>query len=162
MSVINSIQVSGVTYSISGSGGGISSAECQTMIDNSISGKVNTSTITSSITSSSTDSEIPTAKAVYDAIPTGSTSGTPTVELTQAQYDALVTAGTVSPNTFYIITDAVGANITSAVTNGSTDLVTSGGVYQQVGGLKLIKMTSQEYAAISGSADSNTVYIIKD
>ena len=87
-------------------GGGISSGEAQTMIDQSISGKadssavtqeisaavsgkadtsavteaisaatsgkVDTTAITTSVTSGSTDSEIPTAKAVYDAIPTGS------------------------------------------------------------------------------------------
>lgn len=88
--------------------------------------------------------------------------GNATVELTQAEYDALVSAGTVASDTYYIITDALGANITSAVTSGSTSVVTSGGVYNQLGGLKLIKMTSQEYASISGSADSNTVYIIKD
>ncbi len=32
--------------------------------------------------------------------------GNPTVELTQAEYDALVTAGTVASDTYYIITDA--------------------------------------------------------
>ena len=40
-------------------------------VDDVISGKVDTSAITTEITSGSTDSEIPTAKAVYDAIPTG-------------------------------------------------------------------------------------------
>ena len=58
-----------------GGGGGMSSGEVQTMIDESISGKVDTSAITSSVTSASTDNEIPTAKAVYDAIPTGGTGG---------------------------------------------------------------------------------------
>ena len=57
-----------------GSGGGITSGEVQTMINESVSGKVNTSSVVSSVTSASTDSEIPTAKAVYDAIPTGGTS----------------------------------------------------------------------------------------
>lgn len=51
---------------------------------------------------------------------------------------------------------------TSAVTSGSTDVVTSGGVYEQVGGLKFQQMTLQEYSTISGSADSNTIYFIKD
>ena len=36
---------------------------------------INTSAITSSVTSASTDSEIPTAKAVFDAMPTGGTGG---------------------------------------------------------------------------------------
>lgn len=42
-----------------------------TAISDSLSGYVQTSAITTSVTSGSTDSEIPTAKAVYDAIPTG-------------------------------------------------------------------------------------------
>ena len=50
---------------ISVTGGGITSGEVQTMIDDSISGKVDTSAITSSVTSASTDSEVPTAKAVH-------------------------------------------------------------------------------------------------
>lgn len=40
-------------------------------VDAALSGKVDTSAITTAITSGSTDAEIPTAKAVYDAIPTG-------------------------------------------------------------------------------------------
>ena len=59
-----------------------------------------------------------------------SSGGNPTVELTQAEYDALVSAGTVSSNTFYIITDATPVEtsgfvetsaVTSAVTTASTD-----------------------------------------
>ena len=68
------ISIVGNVISATGSGG-ISSADCQSMIDESISGKVNTSAVVSSVTSASTDSEIPTAKAVYDAIPTGGTGG---------------------------------------------------------------------------------------
>ena len=52
-------------------GGGITSGEVQSMIDESISGKVDASAVTSSVTSASTDSQIPTAKAVFDAIPQG-------------------------------------------------------------------------------------------
>ena len=40
-------------------------------VTEAISGKVDTSAVTSSVTSASTDNEIPTAKAVFDAIPTG-------------------------------------------------------------------------------------------
>ena len=43
-----------------------------------------------------------------------------TVELTQAQYDALVQAGTVDPNTFYIITDAQTVDISEYWTSGQT------------------------------------------
>ena len=93
----------------------------------------------------------------YD-LPSG--GGNPTVELTQAEYDALVSAGTVSANTYYIITDALGVNVTSAVTSGSTSVVTSGGVYDALNGLKLVKITAADYALIT--PDSNTVYFIGD
>ena len=66
---------------------------------------VETSAITTSITSASTDVQVPSAKAVYDALQEGG-GGNSVVELTQAEYDALVTGGTVDPDTFYVITDA--------------------------------------------------------
>lgn len=52
-----------------------------------------------------------------------------TVELTQAQYDALVSGGTVDPNTFYVITDAQGADLsnyyTKSETSGATQISTA-------------------------------------
>ena len=72
--IIDSIQLSGVTYTIQGSGGG----------------------------------------------------GNPTVELTQAEYDALVTAGTVSPNTYYIITDAQAGDLTNYYTKTETNTLLGG------------------------------------
>ena len=53
---------------VGSTGGGITSGEVQSMIDSSISGKVDTTAITTSITSGSTDSQIPSAKAVYDQL----------------------------------------------------------------------------------------------
>lgn len=44
-------------------------------VDGAVSGKVETSAITSAVTSASTDSEIPTAKAVYDATQSGGGGG---------------------------------------------------------------------------------------
>ena len=85
--------------------------------------------------------------------------GNPTVELTQAQYDALVTAGTVQADTYYIITDAIAIEATSAVTRGSTAVVTSGGVYEQVGGIKIVKLTESEYTALV-TKDSDTLYVV--
>ena len=80
-----------------GGGGGIDSGTVQTMIDESISVKVDTSAITSSVTSASTDSEIPTAKAVYDAIPTGGTGGGKTISAgTNISVTTGETADTVS------------------------------------------------------------------
>ena len=58
--------------------------------------------------------------------------GNPTVELTQAEYDALVSAGTVSADTYYIITDAQGVDLsnywTSAQTQSAINQATSGKV----------------------------------
>ena len=59
----------------------------------------------------------------------GSGGGNPTVELTQEQYDALVSAGTVSPTTYYIITDAEAVDLsnyyTKSETSGSTQISTA-------------------------------------
>ena len=101
MSVIDSIQISGVTYTIQGSGGG----------------------------------------------------GNPTVEVTQAEYDALVTAGTVSADTYYIITDAQAGDLTNYYTKTETNTL--------LGGLKLVKLTQSEYDNL-GTKDDNTVYFIGD
>lgn len=56
------------------------SAQTESAITAAVSGKIDTSAITSAVTSASTDSEIPTAKAVYDAIPTGGTGGGKAIE----------------------------------------------------------------------------------
>lgn len=56
-------------------------------------------------------------------------SAAKTVELTQAQYDALVSGGTVDTNTFYVITDAEGADLsnyyTKSETSGATEISTA-------------------------------------
>lgn len=92
--IIDSIKLSGVTYTIQGSGGG----------------------------------------------------GNPTVELTQAQYDVLVTAGTVQADTYYIITDAQAGDLTqywtSAQTNSAITEATSG------------KVDSNVYTAYTASTDT--------
>lgn len=56
---------------------------------------VETSAITTSMSSASTDSQVPSAKAVYDQL-----GGLKLVKLTQAEYDALATKDT---NTLYVI-----------------------------------------------------------
>ena len=94
-------------YSKIASGGGITSGEVQTMIDESISGKTDESAFTAH-------------------------TGDTTIHHTS----------------------------TSAVTSGSTSVITSGGVYQQMGGLKLVKLTQSAYDALSPNYDSNTLYVI--
>lgn len=106
--IIDAIQLSGVTYTIQGSGGGgITSGEVQTMIDENISGKTDVSAFTAH-------------------------------------------TGNISIHT----------PSTSAVTSGSTDVVESGAVYEQMGGLKLVKLTQSAYDALDPNYDSNTLYII--
>lgn len=97
--IIDKIQLSGVTYDIGGSGGGSYTPGDGIDITNnviSVTGMVATSAVTTALTSSSTDSEIPSAKAVYDQV-----GGLKLVKLTQSAYDAL------SPNydnsTLYVI-----------------------------------------------------------
>ena len=84
-----------------GGGGGGSSYTAGDGIDItnnviSVTGKVDTSAITTAITSSSTDSEIPSAKAVYDQM-----GGLKLVKLTQSAYDAL--SPNYDSNTLYVI-----------------------------------------------------------
>lgn len=44
-----------------------------------------------------------------------------TVELTQAEYNALVSGGTVDPNTFYVITDATSIDLSQYYTSAQTN-----------------------------------------
>ena len=68
--------------------------------------------------------------------------GNPTVELTQAEYDALVSAGTVDPNTYYIITDAAPIDLSVYMTSAQTE--------------------SAITQAISGKADTSAVTAVND
>lgn len=60
--------------------------------------------------------------------------------------------------------DASAYTTTSAVTSGSTDVITSGGVYAQMDGIKLKKITQSAYDALvqAGTVDANTLYVITD
>ena len=92
--IIDSIKLSGVTYTIQGSGGG----------------------------------------------------GNPTVELTQAEYDALVTAGTVQADTYYIITDAQGGDLSNYMTSAQT----MSAITEATSG----KVDSNVYTAYTASTDT--------
>lgn len=84
------------------------------------------------------------------------------IELTQAQYDVLVTK---DPDVLYVISDAapaeviISTTITSSSTNG--EAASAKAVYDFVGGLKMVKMTSAEYQALA-TKDVNTVYFVGD
>ena len=82
--------------------------------------------------------------------------GSPTVELTQAEYDALVTAGTVASNTYYIITDAQAGDLTqywtSAQTSSAINQAVSGKQDTLVSGTN-IKTINNESLLGSGNID---------
>ena len=89
-------------------GGGVTSGEVETMIDQAISGKQDTLIAGSGITISG------------NVI--SSEGGNKVVELTQAQYDALVDK---DPDTFYIITDAEAIDINNYYTKTAVDTALS-------------------------------------
>ena len=55
-------------------------------------------------------------------------SGASVVEITQAEYDALVSSGTVDPSTMYIITDATPVNLSNYYTSAQTEAAISAAV----------------------------------
>ena len=55
--------------------------------------------------------------------------------------------------------DALGGTVDTEITSASTNPVTSAAIYNQFGGLKLVKLTQSEYDALS-TKDSNTLYVI--
>lgn len=134
-----------------GSGsGGTTPEEVQQMIDESISGLAESSAVTLEI------SEATSGKADSSSLATVATSG---------NYNDLTNKPTIP-------------TVSSAITSGDTNAVAGGAVYskfdevEQVtaralidvndkfGGLKLEKLTQAEYDALSGSTDSNTLYVI--
>ena len=113
-------------------GGGIDSGTVQTMIDESISGKVDTSAVTTSVTSASTDSEIPTAKAVYDAVGQGGGGGGTTysagtnIDITNDTISCTLPIRTAGgyPNNFYTL--KLGKSDNTVANNAISSLVCGG------------------------------------
>ena len=101
---------------------------------------VETSAITTSISSSSTDSEIPSAKAVYDAL--GSAGG----GITSGEVETMISAATSG----YTARFDEDEEVTAAALNTLNDAL---------GGMKLVKLTQTEYDNLS-TKDSNTLYVI--
>lgn len=132
---------------ISATGGGITSGEVQSMIDDSISGKADASAVTQDIAAAvsgkldtstfetfsgnvetalsgkqdtlSAGTGIQISGNVISATGGSSSGGTDVVEMTQAEYDAAASAGTLDAETLYIITDAEEINANDYVTKAS-------------------------------------------
>ena len=132
-------------------------------VDSALSGKADTSAVTESLNSKvdtsaftsysgsiesrlSNDEEV-TAAALNDLNET--VSGKADTSAVTAIADSL---------SGYVATSAV----TTSVTSGSTDVITSGGVYAQMGGMKIQQITQSAYDALvsGGTVDANTIYII--
>ena len=109
-------------------------------VDASVSGKQDTSGMTAYTTTAVTDA--------LNAVVTAHTANT-SIHVTTAQ--------TAAWNAKADLSDI--PTVTTAVTINSTDVVTSGGVYQQLGGMKIVKLTQAEYDVLP-SYDSSTIYFI--
>ena len=114
------IEISGNVISATGGGGGTVSSAITSGDTNAVAG--------GAIYDKFDEVEQVTARALNDL----DEKINPTVELTQAEYDALVTAGTVSADTYYLITDATPVDVsqywTSAQTQSAINQATSGKV----------------------------------
>ena len=148
-------------------GGGISSAECQTMIDQSISGKTNQSDFTGHTTNTSI--HVTTAQtAAWDAKSDFSGSyndltDKPTIPTVPTSNTAFTNdAGYITAND---ITGKTDVTAFTAHTGDSTIHVTSSdktswnGAVTALGGLSLVKLTQAQYDALA-TKDNNTLYVI--
>lgn len=90
---------------------------------------------------------------VYTIQGTGG-GGSPTVELTQAEYDALVSAGTVSANTYYIITDAQAGDLTQYWTSAQTNSAINAAVSGKVDTSTFDTYSGNVETALSGKQDT--------
>ena len=97
------------------------------------------------------------------------------VTVTQAQYDAMASGGTLQPNTFYIISDAEGADLSNYWTSGQTQQwVNNQGFLTQHQSMKTVQNnvitgtgnvtlfwsgTKSQYDNL-GTYDNNIVYLI--
>lgn len=76
-----------------------------------------------------------------------------------SQSDLNTLSGQVTANTTAIASKVDTSAVTSSITSGSADVVTSGGVYEQFGGMKIVKLTESEYTALV-TKDSNVLYVV--
>ena len=106
---------------------------------------VETSAITSSVTSASTDSQVPSAKAVYDALQEGG-GGLP---------ESAFTAYTASTDARL----AEDEEVTAAALNTLNDAIDDKADASDLGGLKLVQITQSAYDQLQNK-DSSTLYII--
>jgi len=146
----------------------VTSAQTQSAITQAVSGKVDTATYAAytaatdtALASKQTTLTAGSGISISNNVISTTGGGNSVVELTQASYEALVTGGTVDPDTFYIITDAEAGDLTNYYTKSETNtLLGDKADTTALGGLSLVKLTKAEYDALSPNYDSNTLYVI--
>ena len=84
----------------------------------------------------------------------GGSGGSNAVEVTQAEYDALVSGGTVQSDTFYIITDATTIDISNYYTSAQTESAITAAVS---GKADTTAVTASIASAVSGKIDTSAV-----
>lgn len=104
-------------------------------------------------------------KLIRNGIEYGGGNGTDIFEVTQAQYDALVQAGTLVHNALYVITDAQNLNATASNIEYSSGVTVKGQldkaiVYNQNG--IFITKVGHSYLATFSSAKISDVYTVLD
>lgn len=88
------------------------------------------------------------------ALSAQSSGGSPTVELTQAEYDALVSAGTVASDTYYIITDAQAGDLTQYWTSAQTQSAITQATSGKVDTTTFNSYSGSVETALSGKQDT--------
>ena len=131
---------------------GITSGEVQSMIDESVSGKQDTLISGTNIKTINNESLLGSGNITIQG------GGTITIDPSLDSGSTNAVANSAITNAIEAVSGAI-PTTTSAVTSGSTDVVESGAVYTQMGGLKLVKLTQTEYDNL-GTKDSNTLYVI--
>ena len=181
---------SAVTEAISAAVSGKADSSAVTeAISAAVSGKVNTSAITSSVTSSSTNAEIPTAKAVYDAIGGGG-SGISSAECqtmidnsisgkadssnvyTKTEVDSAL-SGKASTATTQTLSNTLGTHtadtnihVTSQeknTWNGKQDALSAGSgitITNNTVSAKIWSGTRTEWGQISGNTQADMLYLV--
>lgn len=147
-------------------------AETNSAITQATSGKVETSAITSAVTSASTDSEIPTAKAVYDALGGGGMTeddelllSTALTDLNDRKIDASEVKSNYQKKGDYVITSTLNTRLAEYETvldEQNVEEVTAyalNDLNERFGGLRIVKITESEYSALT-TKDENTLYIV--
>lgn len=152
------------------SGGGVDSGTVQTMINESISGKADSSSLATVATSGDYDDLL--NKPTIPTVPTSNTAFTNDAgyitsnDITGKTDTSAFTAHT-GDTTIHVTTAQTASwnakqnalTIDSTVTSGSTNPVQGGAVYTQLGGLKLQQITQSAYDALT-TKDNSTLYII--